>query len=531
MYDYYKFEENGTADGGTDTDLTGTDGVQEKLDRALNRGRLKTDLLLPTVDNTVVSDTYKQIQRKETTASRYGDMRTYTRVPTRVGENALPMTLQAFTENVSAGISNMGYYLVENPFVAGLDMEKFFAANPGLEKKYWIMTPNGQQLVQRVAEGDWVSPTEEVVTGEEPNTETTYHFTAANAKVAPGQGFFVQATTPGEATTITFTADMQAQTRYGEPDEGEEFEIVVGSKQKMKTVGVTYDHDDNPETAEVPLMIDDDNDPSTPVVQATVEVPEVDGDGNPVVEDIKETVTIFKYKQKKGDGYEFPLKARTRGAGCKAHGLLITARRDTLQSSALVMQREGASDEFLPSEDTETFLIGGELVSPAVPTVYTLCGRLATTINSIHDFRCLPLGVESASEAPCTLTFEGVESLGDSVAFYDAVERKLTPLESGMKFTVSGQTQHRYYLVRGLSLEEAAVESNVQIFGRQRQVTVVASTEEPIVSIRCTDAAGRLVYTAEPQVSTFSFALPTGGVYIIEAKTEKDRATRKIVAP
>ena len=212
MYDYYKFEENGTADGGTDTDLTGTDGVQEKLDRALNRGRLKTDLLLPTVDNTVVSDTYKQIQRKETTASRYGDMRTYTRVPTRVGENALPMTLQAFTENVSAGISNMGYYLVENPFVAGLDMEKFFAANTGLEKKYWIMTPNGQQLVQRVAEGDWVSPTEEVVTGEEPNTETTYHFTAANAKVAPGQGFFVQATTPGEATTITFTADMQAQT-------------------------------------------------------------------------------------------------------------------------------------------------------------------------------------------------------------------------------------------------------------------------------------------------------------------------------
>ena len=71
----------------------------------------------------------------------------------------------------------------------------------------------------------------------------------------------------------------------------------------------------------------------------------------------------------------------------------------------------------------------------------------------------------------------------------------------------------------------------MQIFGRQRQVTVVASTEEPIVSIRCTDAAGRLVYTAEPQVSTFSFALPTSGVYIIEAKTEKDRATRKIVAP
>ena len=437
------------------------------------------------------------------------------------------MTLQPFTESVSAGISNLGYYLVENPFVAGLDMEKFFAANPGLEKKYWILTPNGQQLVQRVAGDDWVSPTEEVVTGEEPNTETTYHFTAANAKVAPGQGFFVQAQTAGDATTITFNADMQAQTRYGEPDEGEEFEIVVGSKQKMKTVGVTYDHDDNPETAEVPLMIDDDNDPSTPVVQATVEVPEVDGDGNPVVEDITETVTIFKYKQKKGDGYEFPLKARTRGAGGKAHGLLVTARRDTLQSSALVMLREGASDEFLPSEDTETFLIGGELVPQAVPTVYTLCGRLATAINSIHDFRCLPLGVESASEAPCTLTFEGVEQLGDSVAFYDAVERKLTPLESGMKFTVSGQTQNRYYLVRSLDIDEAAAETHLQIFTEDLTARVIASTEEPVTSVRCFDTAGRLVLTASPQTADFSFSLPAAGVYVIEAHTEKDHKTRK----
>ncbi len=525
MYDYYEFAQTGDDDGGTDTELG---PVQTVLGRARNRGRLKTDQLLPLVDGTVVSNTYQQIQRTETTASRYGDARTYTRVPTRVGTNALPMTLRPFTENVSAGISNMGYYLVENPFPCGLDMEKFFEANTGLEEKYWLLTATGQHLVQRAATGEWISPSDDPVTVNEDEQNVTLY---PKGKVAPGQGFFVQAKTAGEATTITFNVDMQAQTRYGEPDDGTDYTIVVGTKQKMTTKGVTYDDDNDPSTPEVPLMVDDDNDPSTPLVQQMVEVPEVDADGNYVLEDIEETVTIYTYKQKTGDGFVFPLKARTRGAGGKAHGLLVTARRDTLQSSALVMQREGASDEFLPSEDTETFLIGGELVSPAVPTVYTLCGRLATTINSIHDFRCLPLGVESASEAPCTLTFEGVEQLDDSVAFYDAVERKLTPLESGMKFTVSGQTQNRYFLVRSLSLEEAAAESNVQIFGRQRQVSVVASTEEPIVSVRCTDAAGRLVYTAEPQVSTFSFALPTSGVYIIEAKTEKDRATRKIVAP
>ena len=532
MYDYYQFSQTGEStlpeDGQTHTELG---DIQKEIDegglkRALNRGRLKTDLLLPTIGEGLA--TYLKIQRTETAASRYGDMRTYTRVPTRVGTNGLPMTLQPLTESVSAGISNLGYYLVENPFVAGLDMEKFFAGNPGLEKKYWILTPNGQQLVQRVADGDWVTPTEEVVTGEEPNQETTYHFTAANTKVAPGQGFFVQAKTAGEATTITFTADMQAQTRYGEPDEGEEFEIVVGTKQKMTTVGVTYDHDDDPETEEIPLMIDDDNDPSTPDVQATVEVPEVDNDGNPAVEDITETVTIYQYKQKTGEGYEFPLKARrTRsGRSNRLPGLVISAQRGNDKSSALVMKYEGASDDFLPKEDTETFICTEDLKQ--VPTVYTLCGRLATTINSIHDFTCLPLGVESDSEAPCTLTFEGVELLGDSVAFYDAVERKLTPLESGMKFKVSGQTQNRYYIVSSLNKEEVAEETHLQIFTEGRTVKVIASTAEPITNVRCFDTAGRLVLSASPQTMEYSFTLPDGGIYIIEAQTEKDRKTKKM---
>ncbi len=523
MYDYYGFDRDGEdnpasyEDIGTNTPLS---GVQTALNRALNRGRLKTDLLLPLVDGNVVANTFQQIQRTETAPSRYGDARTYTRVPWTVGENALPMTaennnaLRSFTEGVPAGASNMGYYLVENPFPCGLDMEKFFEENDGLEQKYWILTSSGQHLVQKVADNDWISP-EEVVTGEEPNTETTYQFSAANGVLAPGQGFFVQAKTAGESTDITFTADMQAQTRYGEPDAGEEFEIVVGTKQVMESVQAVDEEGNG--------LVDENGD------DIMVEVPKVDDQGNYVVDDIKETVTIYKYKQKTGAGYEFPLKARTRSAGSDLSGMVITARRNGLQNSALVMLRESASNDFLPSEDTETFISMDELKQ--VPMVYTLCGRLATTINSIHDFRCLPLGVESASEAPCSLTFEGVETLGDSVAIYDAVEQTLTSLESGHQLTVSGQTQHRYYLVRGLSLEEAAVESNVQIFGRQRQVTVVASTEEPIVSIRCTDAAGRLVYTAEPQVSTFSFALPTSGVYIIEAKTEKDRATRKIVAP
>jgi hypothetical protein len=496
MYDYYQFSQDGSADGGTDTNLTGEQGVQAKKNRAKNRGRLKTDLLLPEIVN--------KIQRTETTVSRYGDARTYTRVPTVTTNEinngtvaTLPMTLRSMSETVSAGISNMGYYLVENPFPCGLNMNQFFAVNTGLEKKYWLLTATGQHLVQQVEDGDWISPT------------TADGFVAATSVLVPGQGFFVQATTPGQATTITFTKEMMAQTRYGEQSgTGKTYTIVVGTKQKMTTTTETITMDDG----------------STQTV--TVEVPETDASGNYVLEDLTEDVVVYNYEQTSETDKQYKLKTRGEIADTFLPGLVITAQRDDNQSSALVMQREVASNDFLPEEDTETFITSD---LEQVPTVYSLCGRLATTINSIHDFRSLSIGVESTSDAPCTLTFKGVEMLGDSIAFYDAIEKTLTPLESGMTISVSGQTQNRYYLVRGLNLKEAAEETHLQIFTEGMTAKVIASTEEPIVIVRCFDTAGRLVYSASPKKPEFEFSLPGSGVYIIEARTEKDRKTKKVM--
>lgn len=464
MYDYYRFEETGADNGGTDTELTGDNGVQTQKNRAKNRGRLKTDLLLPLSDTSL--PTYQKIQRTETAASRYGDKRTYTRVPSQVGANGLPMTLQNIQETVSAGASNLGYYLVENPFPCGMSMEQFFADNSGLEKKYWLLTAKGQQLIQ-YADNQWVNPDGTA-------------FAAANAIIAPGQGFFVQATTPGQATAITFNKDMQAKSRYGVKNGTTKIKIVVGSREE-----------------------------------------------NGQVEEIENTVEINNYEQ--DDTQQYPLKApRTRAAEPETaltSGMVITAQRDDMKSNALVMQREGATDDFLPAEDTETFL-NSDLKQ--VPTVYTLCGRLATTINTIRDFSCLPLGVESASDAPCLLTFQNVEALGDSIAFYDAVRQELTPLKSGMQFTVSGQTQNRYYLVSTLIQEQAATETHLQIFAKGGTVTVIASTDEPLTSVRCYDTGGRLIHSASPQTATYSFQVPVAGIYVIDAQTENDRKTMKV---
>lgn len=481
-YKYWTFDKDNS---GTNTDLS---VVQNDLSRAKNRGRLKTDLLLPNSSN---------IWKKEAAASRYGDARDYTRVPTKVGDGFLPMTLLDITESVSAGISNMGNYLVENPFPCGMKMDQFFETNTGLVKKYWLLTADGQHLVQKAASGDWIE-------------QVGNNFVTANAVVTPGQGFFVQATTAGTATDITFNKDMQAQSRYGvKADTGTDYEIVVGTKQKMTTKTETITLDDG----------------STKTV--TIDVPEVDESGNYVIEDITENVTVYNYVQTTVTDKQYTLKARTRSDEKDSPlGLVITVQRGDSQSSALVMQREEASNDFLPEEDTEVF-INSDL--EYVPTVYTLCGRLATTINSIHDFRCLPLGVESNSNAPCTLTFRGLEMLGDSISLYDAVEQKLMPLASGAKVVVSGQTQNRYYLVRGLNQKEVAEETHLQIFAKGLVATVIASTAEPITSVRCFDTAGRLIHSASPQNAEYSFSLPMAGVYIIDAETENDRKTVKLM--
>jgi hypothetical protein len=577
MYDYYKFEENGGDDGGTDTDLSLIQGDPKK--RALNRGRLKTDNLLP-------ASTKRQ--EKEADSYRYGDRRTYTRIPikeedlktmngTFVDKDAdSPATAGFFAEAVSLGASNLGFYLVENPFPCGLDMDAFFTANPHLLKKYWLLTATSQHLVQRAADmepTEWVSP-------------DGSDFVTANAVLPPGQGFFVEAdpdydgddvVVTDSTTTITFKLDMQAQSRYGvESGSPRTFNIEVGQTQEMEPLYEDVDLDGDGIYGETGITVDGQTvDEKVPVYEAvdlngngiygetytegegdaavTVEekvqvmVPkyEKDADGNyvldadgnkiPILTPIMQDVTLYTYVQTSDADYQYPLRARTAGSKAKGRrstdsplGLVVTARRGELQSSALVMVRETASDDFLPEEDTETFISIDDLKQ--APTVYTLCGRLATTINSIQDFTCLPLGVESASDAPCTLTFEGVEQLGDSVAFYDAVERKLTPLESGKKIVVSGQTQNRYYLVRSLIQEEAAAETHLQIFTEGLTATVIASTEEPIDNVRCYDTAGRLVITAKPQTREYSFTLPQAGVYIIDAQTENDRKTKKVMA-
>ena len=120
------------------------------------------------------------------------------------------------------------YFLVGNPFMCSIDMDKFFAKNTTLAKKYWILTEEGQ----RVAVAD------ERVDG---FIGTTSDNKLTEPIVAPFQSFFVALADNSAPGTITpvFTTEMMVQpTLPADPDPSGE-PTDPGSSAKTRAAAVS----------------------------------------------------------------------------------------------------------------------------------------------------------------------------------------------------------------------------------------------------------------------------------------------------
>jgi len=326
------------------------------------------------------------------------------------------------------GKGSTGLFLACNPFICGLDMQKFFEVNTNVAPFYLVLNDNmiqGDPELTSEHAKDWSWKEVDVMGAFANDVE-------GEQVVEPRYAFFLRAKKDGDldSLTVKFTADMMARA-YPKAETG------------------------NGSTPAKPYMT-------------------------------------------------------------------IRAQRGNTSSEAKVWLGEEYSNKFLAEEDMETFI--DEQLADDVPVVYTLTGRLATSMNRLHDFTCLPLGVESNSDETCVLTFTGVDNLA-ALQLYDAYLESLTPVEEGMVVRVPGQTQNRYFLVCGTPSVGVA-ESNIQIYGESGMVHVVSTTTTPLTAVRAYDAAGRLVYADAPDKADYLFSLPKG-VFIIEATTEKDRKVQK----
>lgn len=133
-----------------------------------------------------------------------------------------------FSQTLTNAEAENNFFLVSNPFMAALDMEEFFRVNTDFEKKYWILTEEGQSAnVRDEQSGMWIV------------TTAGGTFLTKDAKLSPLQAFFVKKTA-GNTANVVFNRDMQVS-RFNHDTNGG---IVSGATLKAPApvpADVTFD--------------------------------------------------------------------------------------------------------------------------------------------------------------------------------------------------------------------------------------------------------------------------------------------------
>lgn len=216
---------------------------------------------------------------------------------------------------------------------------------------------------------------------------------------------------------------------------------------------------------------------------------------------------------------------QTRASGAPA-ALRLTAMRDGVESRAIVVCREEATEGFNAGEDAEALFDSN--LSHA-PTLYTAAGEVAAAINVRRTLHGVPVGIASDDEDEVTLTFDGVENFGEELYLYDAAEGISTLIpDSKTAIQVAGNSHGRYYLVT-TPLDGSAQESVPVVTLQGRMVTILSAFDE-ILSIEAFDAMGNRVYAEGAVGNRTRFTLPSQGVYLITVKTAAGVFTHKVLA-
>lgn len=225
--------------------------------------------------------------------------------------------------------------------------------------------------------------------------------------------------------------------------------------------------------------------------------------------------------------------ARRQPLGGSLRTLRIRAARGGLRSEAIVVKDTEANNDYQPSEDLEA-LVDNALAD--VPTVYTLAGTQASTINRRHTMFRVPLGILSNSDAPTRLTFMGLNEFNETLSLLDEQTGLVTPLtlSTGAKtdsvsLEVSGNAVGRYYILSSAepTPDDLASLTRPLIQVDNQRLVITSSPAHPLTHVEVVDAAGRVLYQMKPFTSSLRLKLPQG-IYVVEARTDEGKTVNKV---
>ena len=162
-------------------DVTDIDGYNKE------EGKRDVLLRLPKADNTY----NYYMGDDETNGSKTADLTTLRNNAGKLFTDNIG-TDGSMTVTLTNNSNDNEYYLVGNPFMSALDLDKFFDNNPTLDRTYWILTSSSYTTGVKDETQNWLS-TDVASTGD----------------IAPLQAFFVRkADNNGGELTVKFTKDM-----------------------------------------------------------------------------------------------------------------------------------------------------------------------------------------------------------------------------------------------------------------------------------------------------------------------------------
>lgn len=204
--------------------------------------------------------------------------------------------------------------------------------------------------------------------------------------------------------------------------------------------------------------------------------------------------------------------------------LTMTATNTAGRSTASVVVREDADNDFVDSEDVET-LFDSNLASG--PTLYTVAGTEAVTINTLQDIDIVPLGIVSSNDESVEMAINGVSTIGQQLWFFDTKTGIMTSLDDNTTVNMETNVHGRYYLTTRsnvTAIEKVEAEREVKAYSPAIHTLVVSALGSTINSVKVFSIDGRVI--GEEQVNGESVTMTTiSGVNVVkveiaEGKTE-----------
>lgn len=206
--------------------------------------------------------------------------------------------------------------------------------------------------------------------------------------------------------------------------------------------------------------------------------------------------------------------------GLKTLSITATPQHDAPSSTAILQIDEDAQEGFVPSRDVQ--LLDNSAMLDA-PMAYVIAGNMASSLATKREVENTQIGVVAPAEQRVTLTFDGVDDLGDEYYLYNASTGEMAPLSEDAEYRVTAPISG-LFITRG---EIPAGECGITYSVEGRLLTVNIGSGEP-TDIAICDFAGCRIASLSAVKDRATITLPSG-IYILRAENTRDTLTAKIL--